>query len=306
MTEYRIDVNKYWTPWEHEVCQLCFNENPNAVWLVKVGCFKPHQHEISRVRVVIDHECMAMASLRTVSTVLFWRIGKYKMCDKMPNCNRGSRCLFPHSRYELDMWNLRSRMIKGGKYMRGSIILLPVFLTQISICLSNFIFVGKKKRRLASELCAADLNSQCPSEVCQVCLQDNPGALWLAWLSCVDTERHKNKTKVAVVANSKEKKLIEVRPLPWAFTQLDEVERATHTSCTTRACQQAHSAEELLYWQWQLARKLIFENVSFIIDSMHLVPQISLAFDICLYKTSSSTLTIHACVKNMSTPVSNL
>ena len=112
MTEYRIDVNKYWTPWEHEVCQLCLNDNPNAVWLVKVGCFKPHQHEIGRVRVVIDHECMKMASLRKVSTQL-WRTGRFKMCHNCPSCYRGDECWFPHSPFELDMWNVKTRL-KGS------------------------------------------------------------------------------------------------------------------------------------------------------------------------------------------------
>ena len=115
MSEYRIDVNTYWAPWEHEVCQLCFNDNPNAIWLVKVYCFKPQslRHINSdTIHVVIDHERMAMVSVRRVSTGL-WRIVRFRLCSKGDNCGRKWRCWFPHSQQEVDMWNIKSRLIKG-------------------------------------------------------------------------------------------------------------------------------------------------------------------------------------------------
>lgn len=114
---------------------------------------------------------------------------------------------------------------------------------------------------LVSQLCNASLSSQCPSEVCQACFKDKPNALWLAWLRCINTEEHKNEPKTTVVANVKEKVLIKVRPLPWVITRLDQVKLATHHSriCT---CQFAHSEEEFLYWQWQVAKTTIFSNVS--------------------------------------------
>ena len=115
MAEYRVDVKKYWTPWEHEVCELCFNDNPNAIWLVKVRCFKPHAHSRfhnTNVRVVIDHRRMAMVTVRRVSTGL-WRIAKFRPCHKGDSCGRKLRCWFPHSQYEVDMWNIKSRLVKG-------------------------------------------------------------------------------------------------------------------------------------------------------------------------------------------------
>lgn len=115
MTEYRIDVDTYWTPWEHEVCQLCLDDNPNALWLVKVGCFKPHQHESIRTRVVIDHECMAMVPIRRISTSL-WRTAWFKLCRNSPDCPRRDKCWFPHTTHELNMWNIKNRLIKGEQY----------------------------------------------------------------------------------------------------------------------------------------------------------------------------------------------
>ena len=120
---------------------------------------------------------------------------------------------------------------------------------------------------LVSQLCDASLKSQCPSEVCQACFQANPKALWLAWLKCTNTEEHKNKSTITVVANNKEKKLIKLRQLPTIFAQLDQVRRCTRTGglsgfCNSQSCTQAHSEEELLYWKWQVARNTIFSKVS--------------------------------------------
>ena len=113
MSGDRIDVNEYWTPWEHKVCKLCFEDNPNAIWLVKVRCFKPHQHRSGDcIWVVIDHEYMDMESVRTISTSL-WRVSRYRHCRNTPNCYHGDRCWFPHSQIELDMWNIKIRLIKG-------------------------------------------------------------------------------------------------------------------------------------------------------------------------------------------------
>ena len=100
--------------------------------------------------------------------------------------------------------------------------------------------------------------------MCLACFEANPNALWLAWLRCVNTDQHKQESTIVVVVNSREKKLIKVRPLPLGFTQLEEVRRATHGggACSSRSCQLAHSEDELLYWKWQVARNTIFMSVS--------------------------------------------
>lgn len=123
---------------------------------------------------------------------------------------------------------------------------------------------------LVSQLCDASLKSQCPSEVCRMCFEANPRALWLAWLKCTNTERHKNPSKVTVVIgkdktqirNSQERRLLIVRSLPSMYTQLDQV-RLCVSGRKGCSCLHAHSEEEALYWKWQVARNTLFAKVSF-------------------------------------------
>lgn len=133
------------------------------------------------------------------------------------------------------------------------------------------MYTGKGQgRRLVSQLCDASLKSQCSSEVCQVCYEANPRALWLAWLKCTDTEQHKNPNMVTVVVgrdrtqtkSSQERRLLVVRSLPSMYTQLNQV-RLCVSGREGCLCLCAHSEEELLYWKWQVARNTIFANVSF-------------------------------------------
>ena len=128
------------------------------------------------------------------------------------------------------------------------------------------IVVAKRVRKHVSQLCDDSLHSQCPSEVCLACFEANPNALWLAWLRCVNIDQHKEERTIVVVANSRQKRLIKVRPLPLGFTQLEEVRRTTHggRACrsTSSSCLLAHSEDELLYWKWQVTRNTIFMNVS--------------------------------------------
>ena len=123
---------------------------------------------------------------------------------------------------------------------------------------------------LVSQLCDASLKSQCPSEVCRMCFEANPRALWLAWLKCTNTERHKNPSKVTVVIgkdktqtrSSQERRLLIVRSLPSMYTQLDQV-RLCVSGRKGCSCLRAHSEEEALYWKWQVARNTLFAKVSF-------------------------------------------
>ena len=130
-------------------------------------------------------------------------------------------------------------------------------------------------RRLVSQLCDASLISQSPSEVCSKCYEANPQAVWLAWLKCTNTENHRHTGTVTVVVRREqgargtyERRLVSVKP-PCQFTELEDVKL-----CSRRdkcACMNAHSNEELFYWQWQMARKTIFEKVSYFFHPNHTV-----------------------------------
>lgn len=123
-------------------------------------------------------------------------------------------------------------------------------------------------RRLVIKLSSYFLNSQSPSEVCQACFEAYPKSIWLAWLKCTNTNQHSNGDKITVVASGKE--LVKVRSLPAGVTWLNQVKfcgryQQNHQnpiSCSS-TCQYAHSDGELLYWQWQVARKVIFEKVGY-------------------------------------------
>ena len=114
-------------------------------------------------------------------------------------------------------------------------------------------------------MCHHYLDSQCPSVVCQVCFEANSRALWLAWLKCTNTEQHRESATVTVVTDSLGKQLIKVHPLPVEITQLSQVKICTRSGesiCNSSGCQNAHSNGELLYWQWQVAIKTLFDKVS--------------------------------------------
>lgn len=111
------------------------------------------------------------------------------------------------------------------------------------------------------------LDSQCPSEVCQACFEAYPKSIWLAWLKCTNTNQHNSIDKITVVVSGKE--LVKVRPLPVGVTWLNQVkfcgryqQNHQNPSSSSSTCQYAHSNGELLYWRWQIARKVIFEKVS--------------------------------------------
>lgn len=166
------------------------------------------------------------------------------------------------------------------------------------------IVIAKRVRKHVSQLCNDSLHSQCPSEVCQACFGANPNALWLAWLRCVNTDQHKQESTTVVVVNSKEKKLIKVRPLPLGFTQLEEVRHANHGdgACSSRSCQLAHSEDELLYWKWQVTRNTIFMSVSSNCCTRYTLYYISFMHKI-IHTLSFSTRIIHVYVMSMSIPM---
>ena len=128
-------------------------------------------------------------------------------------------------------------------------------------------------------MCDASLASQSPSEVCRKCYEANPQAVWLAWLRCTDTENHQhtqsNPVTVVVrreqgVRDSHERRLVEVRP-PSQLTEVEDVKLCSRGETCGSTCVNAHSKEEVLYWQWQMARKTLFEKVSYLFQPNHSV-----------------------------------
>ena len=100
--------------------------------------------------------------------------------------------------------------------------------------------------------------------MCRVCFETNRKALWLAWLKCTNTEEHQTQGTVLVVSTSSatQRQLIKVRPLPAGIIELNQVEYCVRggRDCNPNLCQRAHTKEEFLYWQWEVARQ-IFRKV---------------------------------------------
>ena len=113
------------------------------------------------------------------------------------------------------------------------------------------------------------LLTQSPSEVCQMCLQQNPNAIWLSWLKCVNPMEHSAFPTVTVVANNINKQLVRVRPLPANITDIGLIGRCPRRYCQVKErCTYAHSAEEANYWKWQSAIR-VYEKVNSIFEGLH-------------------------------------
>ena len=116
MADNFIDVESFWTPWEHQVCNDCYSNNPYAIWLAKVGCFQPHRHlQCEYIRVVIDSEDMVLEPVRPMPINFGSFSIPYEMCKNFVNgtCHRNYNCSYAHCRYEVDMWNIKKRLARG-------------------------------------------------------------------------------------------------------------------------------------------------------------------------------------------------
>ena len=115
MANSPIDVESFWTPWEHRVCTTCYRNNPYAIWLVKVRCFQPHRHlQHEHIRVVVDTEDMALEPVRPMPRKYETIRGAFIMCQSREVCNGCSEsCSYAHTGYEFDMWNFKQKLAKG-------------------------------------------------------------------------------------------------------------------------------------------------------------------------------------------------
>ena len=98
-------------PWEHRVCSKCLDANPYAIWLVKIGCFKPHVHNTALfVTVVIEHERMKMIFISALPSSCIAQGGDVEMCNTS-ECVGTAVCELAHSSYEFDTWNTKKCLI---------------------------------------------------------------------------------------------------------------------------------------------------------------------------------------------------
>ena len=105
-------------PWEHCVCSECHQNDPHAIWLVKLHahCFYPQRHRsAAHVTVVIDQDQIMMEPIRPLPGNCFTFRGKFVHCCNFPDCRRGDKCRYGHSKLEVDTWNAKKRIISGEK-----------------------------------------------------------------------------------------------------------------------------------------------------------------------------------------------
>lgn len=113
MNDHLVDARIFWTPWEYQVCTECYDNNPYAIWLVKVRCFQPHRHlQCEHICVVIDSENMVLEPIRPMPSHFRLFQGPFIMC-KYTTCFKGDTCGYAHCQYEADMWNFKKRLEKG-------------------------------------------------------------------------------------------------------------------------------------------------------------------------------------------------
>ena len=96
-------------PWEHWVCTRCLQENPYAVWLIKLKCFSPayrdHHFPYEKTLVSIEPSTMMLIKMRPLPRCA-WRIrGNFAHCQRYPHCHNGDSCTFAHSTVEQHTWN---------------------------------------------------------------------------------------------------------------------------------------------------------------------------------------------------------
>ena len=106
-------------PWEYDVCSECLQNDPHAIWLVKVHahCFEPQRHRRAvHIPVVIDQAHVMMEQIRPLPGNCFTFNGRFCHCYKFPDCSKGDECPFGHTKLEVDTWNAKKRIISGKDF----------------------------------------------------------------------------------------------------------------------------------------------------------------------------------------------
>ena len=122
-----VNIESYWTPWEHQVCSQCHGSNPYAIWLVKVRCFQPHRHlQNDYIYVVIDSQNIVLEPVRPMPGNFKSLYGTYIMCKyfEKGTCQWGQICSYAHSNFEVDMWNIKKRLARGRLSIDSVLLIL--------------------------------------------------------------------------------------------------------------------------------------------------------------------------------------
>ena len=102
-------------PWEHWVCSQCLLENPHAVWLIKLRCFKPHQHrrQYGGTLVSIEPSAMRLVQMRHPPANIEQKKAPIRLCQARQYCQRKDSCQFPHSEVEYHTWDFIRNVFEG-------------------------------------------------------------------------------------------------------------------------------------------------------------------------------------------------
>ena len=111
-----MDRGSVVVPWEHWVCTQCLEDNPYAVWLIKLKCFKPgyrgvRHYSHQRTLVSIEPSIMKLVKMRHPPASL--GSGALDLCQSYPNCRRRDSCPLPHSEVEKKTWTFIRTLFEG-------------------------------------------------------------------------------------------------------------------------------------------------------------------------------------------------
>jgi hypothetical protein len=221
-------------PWEHWVCTQCLQDNPYAVWLIKLKCFNPthHHYPDEKTLVSIEPSTMMLVKMRPLPPCAWTIRGNFVYCRRYPNCAKGDDCTYAHSIVEQHTW--------------------------------NFIKTLYKEKQLIDMIFEARLIPQSPTNVCVKCFHEaqvNDNTRWLPWLECAQPNDHAKYDRITVVVND-DHKLVQVAEIPSCLlrcppSQLSLCRKITQPKGCSGACNSAHSYEELQYWKWSIVHNSI-------------------------------------------------
>ena len=110
-----MDRGSVVVPWEHWVCTQCLDDNPYAVWLIKLKCFKPmkygHNYPQRRTLVSIEPKTMELVKVRPLPQLTI--LGRFTLCRYYPNCPEGDLCTYAHLSVEQETWNFKKTLLQG-------------------------------------------------------------------------------------------------------------------------------------------------------------------------------------------------
>ena len=248
-------------PWEHWVCSQCLWENPHAVWLIKLRCFKPHQHRHQYGALVsIEPSAMRLVEMRHPPPNIERNKAPIRLCQARQYCQRKYLCQFPHSEVEYHTWDFIRKVFKGKDRVGYLYYLVKTYgPADIELHSCHPLPVDRQLREL---LCTSRLVPQCPStEVCAKCYESaaqSDNTRWLTWLECGQLPGHEEENGVTLIVgtNNKVTNVTELPPSLYGChpQQLAFCERLHRPGgCPDgNNCNRAHSIEELEYWKWSL------------------------------------------------------